>query len=174
MSSIVSYSMVLEGKNRDINKKYNNVDLEHKLLKDMDDEDFISFAEKYNDFFVKNSSFKPMKIPENGFDNIRNSSNEKRRVTFAKTEGDIVGISLCEERIRDGKEYGYIQVVGVDERYRRAGIGKAIILESLNWFHKELGIDTIYIDVDADNIAALKLYNSLGFRIHQKGIIHIT
>ena len=59
---------------------------------------------------------------------------------------------------------GSIQNVGVVPEYRGQGLGRALILKSLEGF-KLARLKRVSLEVTASNIAAVELYRSLGFRI---------
>lgn len=50
----------------------------------------------------------------------------------------------------------------VSERYRRRGLGKALLQESMKEL-KSRGIDTIYLEVRVSNMPARTLYTHIGF-----------
>jgi len=70
--------------------------------------------------------------------------------------GTIQGISL-------NHSLGSIQNVGVIAGYRGLGLGKALVLKSLTGFRRE-GLVRVFLDVTAENTAAVELYRSIGFR----------
>lgn len=57
---------------------------------------------------------------------------------------------------------GEVYVVGVDPAERGQGLGKALTIAGLNYLRSR-GLPMAMLYVDADNSAALKLYESLGF-----------
>jgi len=57
---------------------------------------------------------------------------------------------------------GELYVLGVDPDSHAKGIGKAVATTALNYL-KQKGLNQAILYVDADNKAALKLYESLGF-----------
>jgi len=59
---------------------------------------------------------------------------------------------------------GHIVSICVRPKYRRKGIGKALMLE-LEKRLRELGAKCYILEVRVSNIAAQKLYTSLGYRI---------
>lgn len=58
---------------------------------------------------------------------------------------------------------GSIQNIGVLPEHRGLGLGRALILKALRGFRSH-GLIRVYLDVTADNVAAVKLYHSLGFQ----------
>jgi ribosomal protein S18 acetylase RimI-like enzyme len=58
---------------------------------------------------------------------------------------------------------GSIQNVGVVPEHRGLGLGRALLLKSLDGF-RELGIRKVSLEVTADNLPAVELYQKLGFR----------
>jgi ribosomal protein S18 acetylase RimI-like enzyme len=62
-----------------------------------------------------------------------------------------------------GEDLAYIFLLYVNPKYRRLGIGKALIEEGTNWAiaknHKQISLQTF-----TNNQIALKLYQNLGFK----------
>jgi ribosomal protein S18 acetylase RimI-like enzyme len=58
---------------------------------------------------------------------------------------------------------GAIQNVGVTAPHRGRGIGSILLLASLTGF-KKAGLSRVYLEVTAQNIGAVRLYQRLGFR----------
>lgn len=71
--------------------------------------------------------------------------------------GTIQGV-LQSERL------GAIQNVGIIPGSRRMGLGRALVLKSLPGF-QAAGCQRVYLEVTAENFRAVKLYQSIGFRI---------
>ncbi|NOK62582.1 MAG: GNAT family N-acetyltransferase [Chloroflexi bacterium AL-W] len=100
-----------------------------------------------------------------------------------KLEGDLIAIApdgtfaaFCscsinpEENARNGRNEGWIQVLGTRRGFRRIGLGRAILLSGLRWLHSE-GLDTAVLGVDADSLTdATKLYESVGFRTRHTSV----
>ena len=57
---------------------------------------------------------------------------------------------------------GSVDVLAVEERYRRRGIA-TLLLNRLFAAFRERGIDTVTLSVPADEIGAKELYDKLGF-----------
>jgi GNAT superfamily N-acetyltransferase len=61
-------------------------------------------------------------------------------------------------------EWGAIQNVGVAPEYRGLGLGRALVFRSLAGF-QAAGVQRVYLEVTACNLAAVQLYRSVGFRL---------
>ncbi len=72
-------------------------------------------------------------------------------------QGKILGFATLQKK-------GQIPLVGVSVNARGRGIGRKLIKASLNKF-KEWGVEIIVIETQNDNIAALNLYQTVGFKI---------
>ncbi len=59
---------------------------------------------------------------------------------------------------------GSIQNVGIIAEHRGLGLGRALVLKSLEGFFLS-GADRVFLEVTARNLPAVQLYRSLGFRL---------
>ena len=59
---------------------------------------------------------------------------------------------------------GAIQNVGVVPECRGLGLGRSLVLKNLAGF-RDAGLDRVYLEVTAENVPAVSLYDSLGFRL---------
>ncbi len=66
--------------------------------------------------------------------------------------------------LRRNSHKGAIQNIGIVPEHRGLGLGRAILLKSLEGFYYD-GLDTATLEVTAENMVAVKLYRSLGFRV---------
>jgi ribosomal protein S18 acetylase RimI-like enzyme len=62
-----------------------------------------------------------------------------------------------------GGECGYLQRVAVATSHRRRGIARALVVDALRWMRRQ-SLATAYVNTGFENVAALALYASLGFR----------
>lgn len=62
-----------------------------------------------------------------------------------------------------GQPGGQIEPMGVSEAHRKAGLGKALLVECARRLH-QLGAQRVYVETDAFRGPALALYESVGFR----------
>jgi ribosomal protein S18 acetylase RimI-like enzyme len=65
--------------------------------------------------------------------------------------------------VMDQGPIGAIQNVGVIPSYRGIGLGRALVYRALLGF-REAGLRRAYLEVTAENNAAVQLYRTLGFR----------
>jgi ribosomal protein S18 acetylase RimI-like enzyme len=81
-------------------------------------------------------------------------------------EGRIVGcgyVKLCPSRSAyKHEQHAYLGFMYVEPESRRQGINKMILDSLINW-SKERGVADIYLDVYAENEAALRAYEKAGF-----------
>jgi len=66
--------------------------------------------------------------------------------------------------LANSADVGSIQNVGVTKTYRGLGIGRALVLKTLHGF-REFGVRRVYLEATAENIPAVELYRSIGFRL---------
>lgn len=149
------------------------IHLEHKLFKEATDKEVEAFVEVFNDAFKEHHNFSPATVER--FIKSREIDNNISRITFAKDGSCIVGVLKCCESVQYNKEnntgIGWIDILGIIKSYRRKGIGKALLSDGMAWICDQ-GMDTIYLDLDAENRNALDLYTSLGFKIDRKDTIY--
>ncbi len=81
---------------------------------------------------------------------------------FLAYEGDrIAGVSLCAHR----DELGWVDSLGVLRPWRRAGLGKALMLHAFGEFYRR-GTRTVGLGVDAQNLTgATRLYEKVGMHV---------
>lgn len=65
--------------------------------------------------------------------------------------------------VMDRGPIGAIQNVGVVPAYRGRGLGRALIRKALLGF-RQAGLHRAYLEVTAENVAAVRLYRDVGFR----------
>ena len=88
---------------------------------------------------------------------------------FAEKQGEPVGICagiVLHDRKKIGGTFpGVIGWTGVHEDHRGGGLGRALMVSSLNYLH-DRGIAVTEIGTQFYRTAAVNLYESLGFHIH--------
>jgi len=79
---------------------------------------------------------------------------------FVLEEGDEpIATAIC---VRDGSLAGLFEIATQPDR-RGKGFGRRVLLSALKWARSH-GAEMAWLQVEADNEAALRLYKSLGFR----------
>jgi ribosomal protein S18 acetylase RimI-like enzyme len=68
------------------------------------------------------------------------------------------------------RPHGFILDIVIDEVQRGKGYGKQAML-ALEEFAKELGIETLALHVFTRNVAAMKLYNGLGYEVTSQNMV---
>jgi ribosomal protein S18 acetylase RimI-like enzyme len=94
--------------------------------------------------------------------------NDGLRHWVAEVGGAVVGELLCHALPLPRGEGGEVLLysIGVRTRWRRRGVGSALIREMDAWM-KELGF--AYVWVLADNAKAVEFYRSCGFTVDPEG-----
>ncbi|HEY4334213.1 MAG TPA: mycothiol synthase [Ilumatobacteraceae bacterium] len=67
---------------------------------------------------------------------------------------------------------GEIYVIAVDPEFHGRGYGRDLTLAGLRWLAGR-GVRTGMLFVDSDNVAAIRLYKNLGFRIHRTDCMYL-
>ncbi|MFB2976064.1 GNAT family N-acetyltransferase [Microseira sp. BLCC-F43] len=81
-----------------------------------------------------------------------------------KLVGFIVATVEKEIPIYRLKEYAFIHDLWVEEEYRRSGIARQMVMETIEQF-KLRGVKQIRLDTEAVNESAQRLFSSCGFRV---------
>jgi mycothiol synthase len=90
---------------------------------------------------------------------------------LVEDDGEIAGLSLCREQ--DGeKGAGWVSVLGVRERWRRKGLGRALLVHSFHEFRRR-GFYAAALGVDAASLTgANRLYESAGMRVIRRSEVY--
>lgn len=133
---------------------------------------FSRIADVRNESFVDHFNYAP--VPAERFKNFLESGDTIFSVTFVEDELKTVGFVLNEDRPQregDAKEReGWVCILGVVRSHRRRGIGRALLMDSVNWLTGR-GVRTIRLLVDAENDKALGIYKSAGFETESVEIL---
>ena len=73
-----------------------------------------------------------------------------------------------DEHLGSKQGTGHIWMMGVDPRYRGYGLGRAVLLAGIYSLRRR-GLNTVELAVDSQNVAARRLYESVGFT--RKGVV---
>ncbi|WP_031508142.1 mycothiol synthase [Streptomyces megasporus] len=83
---------------------------------------------------------------------------------------EIVGFHWT--KVHSAEQIGEVYVVGVTPEAQGSGLGKALTVVGLRYLARDRGLPTGMLYVDADNKAAVSLYDRLGFRIHEVDLMY--
>src|SRR5258708_1391561 len=83
---------------------------------------------------------------------------------LSEVQDQAAGFITNEEDDTASEPTGYINQVGVDPRWRRQGIGAALVVRSLQGWQEERKV-AVMLHVNVNNPGAIRLYQQLGFSI---------
>ncbi len=87
---------------------------------------------------------------------------------LATRAGKLVGFHWT--KVEGG--LGEVYVVGVDPAEQGSGLGRALTAVGLRHLGGERGLGTVLLYVDADNPAAVRVYERLGFTVHEVDLMY--
>jgi len=85
-------------------------------------------------------------------------------VWIAEMEGQLAGFVVASWARRDGLFRAYIETIEVDERWRRHGLGRAL-LQQVEASSRAVGASMLGLHVEEGNSRAISLYESCGFEV---------
>jgi mycothiol synthase len=77
-------------------------------------------------------------------------------------------------KVHTAEGLGEVYVLGVGPQAQGLGLGKALTFLGLRYLSRDRGLPTAMLYVDADNVAAVRLYEGLGFRTHETDLMYRT
>ena len=91
---------------------------------------------------------------------------------FAAWDGDEIAGLIFGERSRSHPHRGVVDLLGVRRRWRRLGLGKALLLQAFDLFQQQ-GLTEAELEVDAESRTnALNLYRRAGMHITNQSIVY--
>ena len=87
--------------------------------------------------------------------------NETHRLFLAVENGIALGYHFC--KIDPSAESGYVDFIGTDESVRGHGVGADLLAAGMDWMLSSSTTKRVSLTVNADNVAAIKLYEKFGF-----------
>ncbi|KAB8167011.1 mycothiol synthase [Streptomyces sp. 3MP-14] len=91
---------------------------------------------------------------------------------LAERDGALLGFHWT--KVHAAERLGEVYVVGVAPEAQGLGLGRALTTVGLRHLAEERGLPTAMLYVDADNGAAVRVYESLGFRTHETDLMYRT
>lgn len=112
---------------------------------------------------IRNDSFNANWSPELYRDEVMRKPGyqPEREIVVVAPHGQIVAFMIT--RLDEVNKVGLFEPVGTHHDFQRRGLARAMMLYALREM-KDLGMETALVAHDANNLAALELYRSLGFR----------
>ncbi|MFE0421462.1 mycothiol synthase [Streptomyces sp. NPDC058953] len=96
---------------------------------------------------------------------------DPRGFFLAERDGEIVGFHWT--KVHAAEQLGEVYVVGVRPDAQGLGLGRILTAVGLRHLAAE-GLPTAMLYVDADNTAAVRVYERLGFRTHEVDLMYRT
>jgi mycothiol synthase len=90
---------------------------------------------------------------------------------FVEHGNDIAAVALCREREGE-KGLGWVNILGVRDKWRRRGLGRALLLHCFHEFRRR-GFHAAALGVDAESLTgANRLYESAGMRVVRRSDVY--
>jgi ribosomal protein S18 acetylase RimI-like enzyme len=91
------------------------------------------------------------------------AKNESAIYAVVEENGVIVGHGFLEPHRLAVTEHVVILTLAIHEGYQGKGLGRLLMLHLIDWAKANAKIEKIELQVRSSNLAAIKLYQSLGF-----------
>jgi mycothiol synthase len=91
---------------------------------------------------------------------------------LAEREGRLVGFHWT--KVHSAGQLGEVYVLGVAPEAQGTGLGKALTAIGLRHLERDRGLPTAMLYVDADNFAAVNVYEGLGFTTYETDLMYRT
>jgi GNAT superfamily N-acetyltransferase len=149
------------------------LEFEEFLLEKSTDRQLADYMNTVNSAFSEDKMFTPATMES--IKKWKESTVDVNRINLAKKNENIIGECLSIVEVEYNKEHnvntGWIGAFGVLKEHRRKGVGKALLVNGIEWLQDQ-GMDTFYLCVAVKNPKALNLYKSVGFETEQEGITY--
>lgn len=89
---------------------------------------------------------------------------QSSRIFVAEYDGEMAGLAICRCHPPPERDTVLQLDLGVDSRFRRHGLGSALIRHSIHWA-QDAGLHRVQLAVVVENNAAIALYKKHGFEI---------
>ncbi|HEV7625093.1 MAG TPA: mycothiol synthase [Streptomyces sp.] len=91
---------------------------------------------------------------------------------LAEQERELIGFHWT--KVHSAEQVGEVYVLGVSPAAQGSGLGKTLTAIGLRHLERDRGLPTAMLYVDADNLAAVSVYERLGFRTHETDLMYRT
>ena len=92
---------------------------------------------------------------------LKLAQDDDKRLLVHQVNDNIVGYIFIQ--VREAARDGYIDFIGVDEGFRRQGIGKNLAASGIRWAFQFPFVEKVSLTVKPENLPAMQMYQSLGF-----------
>jgi mycothiol synthase len=133
----------------------------------VDDADAERWVEAFNLSFIDHWNHQPETVEAHKHWLTSATYRAERDLIAVTADNTVAGFCFClidpEANARDGRNEGWIDLLGTRRGFRKIGLGRALLLAGLHRLKAD-GVDTAILGVDAENPSgALRLYESVGF-----------
>eukprot|EP01041_Mallomonas_annulata_P001796 gene1796-3485_t len=90
---------------------------------------------------------------------------------FVAREEEFKAIIGCLDITTNSRQDLQIKNLFVDEKFRKQGVGKKLLIEALNYSYHIKKATYVYLDVESENRVAQRLYESIGFKKMSKTLL---
>ncbi|MGF7056735.1 GNAT family N-acetyltransferase [Brassicibacter mesophilus] len=122
-----------------------------------------NYHKNFDDYIMPSSYWK-----EYMRDYFANDMDKQNKITFiAKNDNIYAGFIKAEIRtapeIFGGSRSGYISELFIEEKYRGNGLALTLMEKAISWV-KSKDADSIRLNVNSENLRAIRFYEKLGFK----------
>ncbi len=121
------------------------------------------FVEEHTDQFIDLHAALFPNTYYSGKQLIKLAEDDDKHLLIYLVDDDLVGYAFIQ--VREAYNDGYIDFIGVDQRYRRRGIAKRLMADALNWIYRFPFVEKVTLTVNSDNTPAMRMYQELGFKV---------
>lgn len=87
--------------------------------------------------------------------------NPDQTIFLATIDGKIAGQIILR---RNWNRYAFVEDIAVDIKFRRQGVGRALILQAKQWA-RERNLTGLMLETQNNNVGACRFYESCGFKL---------
>jgi mycothiol synthase len=141
------------------------------------EQDAAAWVEMFNQSFIDHWNHHDLTVDKFKHELAKPDYRNDLDLIAVAGDGTFVAFCYChisqEENDRTGRNEGWIAYLGTRRRFRKIGLGRAMLLAGLHRL-KAAGVATAILGVDAENSSgALHLYKSAGFHNIRDSISYV-